>query len=64
MGGARCRATLESLDRANLFVVALDDRHQPQQLYRDVWEQRPPGIYWTYLAGFSLFGWTSPAAVA
>ncbi len=36
-------------------------RHQ--RLYRDVWEQRPPGIYFTYLAGFSLFGWT-PAAVA
>ena len=34
-----------------------------QLLYQDVWEQRPPGIYFIYLAGFSLFGWTS-AAVA
>ena len=34
-----------------------------QRLYRDVWEQRPPGIYWIYLAGFRVFGWT-PAAVA
>jgi 4-amino-4-deoxy-L-arabinose transferase-like glycosyltransferase len=37
------------------------DRHQ--QLYRDVWEQRPPGIYFTYLTAFRLFGWT-PDAVA
>jgi hypothetical protein len=34
-----------------------------QLLYRDVWEQRPPGIYWVYLAGFRLFGWV-PATVA
>ena len=34
-----------------------------QLLYRDVWEQRPPGIYWIYLTGFRVFGWT-PAAVA
>jgi 4-amino-4-deoxy-L-arabinose transferase-like glycosyltransferase len=25
-------------------------------LYRDLWEQKPPGIYLTYLLGFSLFG--------
>jgi len=34
-----------------------------QLLYRDVWEQRPPGIYLTYLAALSAFGWT-PAVVA
>ena len=34
-----------------------------QLLYRDVWEQRPPGIYLIYLAGFRVFGWT-PATVA
>jgi len=34
-----------------------------QLLYRDVWEQRPPGIYWIYLAGFRALGWT-PATVA
>ena len=34
-----------------------------QTLYQDVWEQRPPGIYWIYLAGFTLLGWTA-AAVA
>ncbi|HSC29712.1 MAG TPA: glycosyltransferase family 39 protein [Vicinamibacterales bacterium] len=25
-------------------------------LYRDLWEQKPPGIYLTYLLGFVLFG--------
>jgi hypothetical protein len=28
-----------------------------QLLYRDVWEQRPPGIYFVYLWGFRVFGW-------
>lgn len=28
-------------------------------LYRDAWEQRPPGIYWGYLWAFRLLGWTS-----
>jgi hypothetical protein len=28
-------------------------------LYQDVWEQRPPGIYFIYLAGFRLLGWTA-----
>jgi len=32
-------------------------------LYRDVFDQKPPAIYYTYVAGFNLFGWT-PAAVA
>ena len=26
-------------------------------LYRDVWEQRPPGIYWVYRWAFEIFGW-------
>jgi hypothetical protein len=34
-----------------------------QRLYRDVWEQRPPGIYLTYLAGFSLLGWNAATVV-
>jgi len=25
-------------------------------LYRDVWDQKPPGIHLTYAAGFALFG--------
>ena len=28
-----------------------------QLLYQDVWEQRPPGIYWIYLTGFNVLGW-------
>jgi hypothetical protein len=31
-------------------------------LYRDLWEQKPPGIYLTYLLGFVLFG-SRPATV-
>ena len=46
-----------------LWASAVRGMSRGQLLYRDVWEQRPPGIYFTYLAGFNLFGWT-PAAVA
>ena len=47
----------------SLWASAVRGMSRHQLLYRDVWEQRPPGIYFTYFAGFSLFGWT-PAAVA
>lgn len=47
----------------SLWASAVRGMSRGQALYVDVWEQRPPGIYWMYLAGFSLFGWT-PAAVA
>ena len=47
----------------SLWASAVRGMARHQLLYRDVWEQRPPGIYFTYLAGFSIFGWT-PAAVA
>jgi 4-amino-4-deoxy-L-arabinose transferase-like glycosyltransferase len=47
----------------SLWASAVRGMARHQLLYRDVWEQRPPGIYVTYLAGFRLFGWT-PAAVA
>jgi 4-amino-4-deoxy-L-arabinose transferase-like glycosyltransferase len=47
----------------SLWASAVRGMARHQLLYRDVWEQRPPGIYFTYLAGFRLFGWT-PAAVA
>jgi hypothetical protein len=47
----------------SLWASAARAMSRQQLLYRDVWEQRPPGIYFTYLAGFSLFGWTA-AAVA
>jgi 4-amino-4-deoxy-L-arabinose transferase-like glycosyltransferase len=48
----------------SLWASAVRGMSRGQLLYHDVWEQRPPGIYWTYLAGFSLIGWNSPAAVA
>jgi hypothetical protein len=47
----------------SLWASAVRGMSRHQLLYRDVWEQRPPGIYFTYIAGFSIFGWT-PAAVA
>src|SRR5688500_11757868 len=47
----------------SLWASAVRGMSRGQLLYRDVWEQRPPGIYFTYLTGFRLFGWT-PAAVA
>jgi 4-amino-4-deoxy-L-arabinose transferase-like glycosyltransferase len=48
----------------SLWASAVRGMSRGQLLYRDVWEQRPPGIYWTYLAAFNVFGWTSSAAVA
>lgn len=47
----------------SLWASAVFGMEHGQRLYRDVWEQRPPGIYWIYLAGFRAFGW-SPATVA
>lgn len=46
----------------SLWASAVRGMDRGQLLYRDVWEQRPPGIYWIYLAGFRVFGWT-PATV-
>jgi hypothetical protein len=46
----------------SLWASAVRGMSRDQLLYRDVWEQRPPGIYFTYLAAFKLLGWT-PAAV-
>ena len=42
----------------SLWASAVRGMSRGQLLYRDVWEQRPPGIYWIYLAGFRVFGWT------
>ena len=47
----------------SLWASAVRGMARGQLLYHDVWEQRPPGIYFTYLAGFSVLGWT-PATVA
>src|SRR3954467_1852046 len=47
----------------SLWASAVRGMSRGQLLYRDVWEQRPPGIYWIYLAAFRVLGWT-PATVA
>src|SRR5687767_9649849 len=47
----------------SLWASAVRGMSRGQLLYRDVWEQRPPGIYWIYLAGFNVLGW-STATVA
>jgi 4-amino-4-deoxy-L-arabinose transferase-like glycosyltransferase len=43
----------------SLWASAVRGMARGQRLYHDVWEQRPPGIYWIYLAGFRIFGWAS-----
>ena len=47
----------------SLWASAVRGMDRGQRLYVDVWEQRPPAIYWVYLNAFRLFGW-SDAAVA
>jgi hypothetical protein len=43
----------------SLWASAVRGMSRGQLLYRDVWEQRPPGIYLIYLLGFSMLGWTA-----
>ena len=43
----------------SLWASAVRGLARGQLLYQDVWEQRPPGIYWVYLAGFHVLGWTA-----
>jgi 4-amino-4-deoxy-L-arabinose transferase-like glycosyltransferase len=43
----------------SLWASAVRGMSRGQLLYQDVWEQRPPGIYLTYLAAFHVFGWTT-----
>jgi hypothetical protein len=45
-----------------LWASAAWGMEHGQRLYADVWEQRPPGIYFVYLTAFRLLGWT-PATV-
>src|SRR5437763_17112580 len=60
----RCVSIAEPLGiDQSLWASAVKGMARGQRLYRDVWEQRPPGIYWAYLAGLRVFGWT-PAAGA
>jgi hypothetical protein len=56
----RCAAIAEPLGiDQSLWASAVRGMARGQLLYRDVWEQRPPGIYWIYLAGFRTLGWSS-----
>lgn len=60
----RCVSIAEPLGiDQNLWASAVKGMSRGQLLYRDVWEQRPPGIYVVYLLAFHMFGWTA-AAVA
>jgi hypothetical protein len=54
----RCVAIAEPLGiDQSLWASAARGMSRGQLLYLDVWEQRPPGIYLLYLAGFHVFGW-------
>ena len=45
-----------------LWASAARALSRGQLLYRDVWDQKPPGIFLLYLSAFDVLGWT-PAAV-
>lgn len=47
----------------SLWASAANGMARGQVLYVDVFDQKPPGLFLTYLAAFSTFGWTA-AAVA
>jgi hypothetical protein len=54
----RCASIAEPLGiDQSLWASAVRGISRGQRLYADVWEQRPPGIYWIYLTGFRIFGW-------
>ena len=56
----RCVSIVEPLGiDQSLWASAVRGMARGQLLYQDVWEQRPPGIYFLYLAGFRVFGWTA-----
>ena len=56
---ARAVAVVEPLGiDQSLWASAVYGMGRGQTLYVDVWEQRPPAIYLTYLAGFTTLGWT------
>ena len=46
-----------------LWASAVRGMARGMSLYQDVWEQRPPGIYFIYLAGFRLLGWSAATVV-
>jgi Dolichyl-phosphate-mannose-protein mannosyltransferase len=60
----RCVSIAEPLGiDQSLWASAARGMSRGQLLYRDVWEQRPPGIYFVYLAGFDLLGWSASTVV-
>lgn len=46
-----------------LWASAAWGMEHGQRLYADVWEQRPPGIYFVYLTAFRLLGWSGATVV-
>lgn len=44
-----------------LFASAARALSRGDVLYRDVWDQKPPAIFLTYLGAFTVFGWTAAA---
>ena len=46
-----------------LWASAVRGMARGMSLYQDVWEQRPPGIYFIYLAGFRVLGWSAATVV-
>ena len=55
---ARAFAAVEPLGiDQGLWASAVRGMDHGQLLYRDVWEQRPPGIYFIYLTAFNVLGW-------
>lgn len=62
--GLRVTAIVQPLGiDQSLWASAVRGMSHGQLLYRDVWEQRPPGIYLTYLAAFSALGWREATLV-
>lgn len=47
----------------SLWASAVRGMSRGQLLYRDVWEQRPPGIYFIYLLAFEVSNW-APSTIA
>lgn len=60
----RCVAVVEPIGiDQSLWASAVRGMARGQRLYQDVWEQRPPGIYFVYLAAFEAFGWAQQTIV-
>jgi hypothetical protein len=47
----------------SLWASAVRGMSRGLVIYRDVWDHKPPGIFFSYLAAFDLFGW-APSSIA